>query len=95
MWTPFTFEPQIKKEHHNHYLRVLALLKPGVSREQADSDLDQIAKRVEQQYPDGAGEVPLVEISHLRPGPPKFTTIWKDRWEILALVGNRLNGSAH
>jgi putative ABC transport system permease protein len=53
MWTPFVFEPQMKVEHGNHYLRVVALLKPGVSIAQANADLDQISQRIEQQYPDG------------------------------------------
>ncbi|HEU4389402.1 MAG TPA: ABC transporter permease, partial [Blastocatellia bacterium] len=52
LWTPFVIDPQIKKEHRNHYLRVLALLKPGVSLEQANAELERIAKRIEEQYPD-------------------------------------------
>ena len=53
LWTPFVFEPQMKQEHSNHYLRVVALLKPGVTVAQATADLERIAKRVEQRYPDG------------------------------------------
>src|SRR5262249_36539660 len=55
LWTHFVFEPQMKKEHVNHYLRVMALLKPGVTAAQADADLNRIAQRIEQQYPDEAG----------------------------------------
>jgi putative ABC transport system permease protein len=53
LWTPFVFDPQMKREHNNHYLQVLALLKPGVTIDQANAELDQITKRVEQHYPEG------------------------------------------
>ncbi len=51
MWTPFVFEPQMKQEHANHYLRVLALLKPGATVEQANSELHNISQRIQQQFP--------------------------------------------
>jgi putative ABC transport system permease protein len=53
LWTPFVFEPRMKQEHNNHYLNVLALLKPGVTADQANAELDQMARRIEQQYPEG------------------------------------------
>ncbi|MGH9835099.1 MAG: ABC transporter permease [Blastocatellia bacterium] len=53
LWTPFVFDPQMKQDHSNHYLRVLGLLKPGVSLADANADLEQMAKRIEQQFPDG------------------------------------------
>jgi len=53
LWTPFVFDPQMKQDHSNHYLRVLGLLKPGVTLAQVDADLEQMAKRIEQEYPDG------------------------------------------
>ena len=51
MWTPFVFEPQMKQEHANHYLRVLALLKPGATVEQANAELHNISQRIQQQFP--------------------------------------------
>src|SRR5262245_8325416 len=35
-----------------HYLRLIGRLKPGVQKAQAQADVDAIAKRLEQQYPD-------------------------------------------
>src|SRR5215213_4517152 len=35
-----------------HFLRVIARLKPGVSREQAQAEMETIGARLEQQYPD-------------------------------------------
>lgn len=55
MWMPFVFEPKMKQEHANHYLRVLALLKPGATIEQANADLDQISERIQQQFPNQEG----------------------------------------
>src|SRR5204863_9772661 len=49
----------------------------------------------EQKYPDRTGEVPLIEISHLGPSTPSVTTIWKDRWEVLAHVRYSLDCAAH
>jgi putative ABC transport system permease protein len=53
LWTPLVFDAGMKGDHSTHYLRVLGLLKPGVSLAQVDADLDQMAKRIEQQFPDG------------------------------------------
>lgn len=56
MWTPFIFDPQMKQNHSEHYLGVLALLGQGVTVAQANAELDQISKRIEQKYPnDEAG----------------------------------------
>jgi len=52
MWTPFVFDPQVKQDHTNHYLRVLALVKPGVTVAQADAELRNIAGRIQRQFPD-------------------------------------------
>ncbi len=56
MWTPFVFDPQMKQDHSGHYLNVLALLKPGVTVAQTNAELEQIAQRLAQKYPnDEAG----------------------------------------
>src|SRR5258705_7733720 len=49
----------------------------------------------EKKYSDRAGEVSLIEISHLGPGTTSVTTIRKDRWEILAYVRYRFERAAH
>jgi putative ABC transport system permease protein len=51
MWTPFVFEPKMKQEHANHYLRVLALLKPEATISQANAELSEISQRIQQQFP--------------------------------------------
>ena len=52
MWVPLVFTPEEKADRGNHYLRVIALLKPGVSLAQAQSDLSSIVQRAQQQFPE-------------------------------------------
>ncbi len=52
-WTPFVFTPEMKHEHGNHFLRVMALLKPGIEFEQAAAELGEISLRIQKQFPNG------------------------------------------
>ncbi len=52
MWTPLVFDREDQRNRENHYLRVIGLLKPGVSVAQAQADLHGIAKRAQQQFPE-------------------------------------------
>lgn len=52
MWAPLVFEPKEITNRGSHYLQVMGLLKSGVSPEQARSDLNAIAARNAQQFPD-------------------------------------------
>ena len=36
MWTPFVIDQRMKQDHGNHYLRAIALLKPGATIAQAN-----------------------------------------------------------
>ena len=51
MWTPLVFDRDEQKERGDHYLRVIGLLKPGISVIQAQSGLQAIAQRAQQQFP--------------------------------------------
>ena len=53
MWTPFVIEDSVKQEHRNHYLRTMALLKPGATITQVNDELRAISQRLSQQFPDG------------------------------------------
>src|SRR5262245_35414205 len=62
MWTPFVIEPQMKQDHGNHYLRAIALVKPGVAIAQANDELGAISGRIQRQFPDQeAGHIAYVE----------------------------------
>ncbi len=52
MWSPLIFEAKDLTNRKNHYLQVLGLLKPGVTIEQANEDINQIAHRAALAYPD-------------------------------------------
>jgi putative ABC transport system permease protein len=45
-------EEPITQERGAHYMQVIARLKPGVSKEQAQAEMTAIGSRLEQQYPD-------------------------------------------
>ena len=51
LWIPQAFTPGQIADHDNHYLTVLARLNPAVSVEQAQSELNVIARRLQQAYP--------------------------------------------
>ena len=52
LWVPIAFESEEAAGRGNHYLEVIARLKPGVTRTQAQAEMDTIAARLQQQYPD-------------------------------------------
>ncbi|HEX5736622.1 MAG TPA: ABC transporter permease [Blastocatellia bacterium] len=52
MWTPHVFFPTDRTERAAHYLQAIGRLKPGVTIEQARQDLNRIAERAAQQFPE-------------------------------------------
>ncbi|MGH9751454.1 MAG: ABC transporter permease [Blastocatellia bacterium] len=67
LWVPMGWDyAQIAQLRRPHFLRAVGRLKPGVTLEQARSEMTAIASRLEQQYPDtntrmGVGLGPLKE----------------------------------
>jgi putative ABC transport system permease protein len=66
LWVPIAFTPQEATNRGRHYLQIVARMKPGVSLEQAQAEMNTIAVRLQQQYPNtntnvGAAVVPLHE----------------------------------
>jgi putative ABC transport system permease protein len=51
LWIPAAFTPAQLADHDDHYLNVMARLKPGVVMAQAQSELELIAQRLQKQYP--------------------------------------------
>ncbi|HEY2546564.1 MAG TPA: ABC transporter permease [Candidatus Acidoferrum sp.] len=65
-WVPASFTAEDLARRTRHNLEVVARMKPGITRERAQHDMDVIAKRLQQQYPDsntnvGAVVVPIRE----------------------------------
>lgn len=52
LWTPLIFDREEEHNRQSHYLRVIGLLKPGVTVAQAQADIGGIAKRAQQQFPE-------------------------------------------
>ncbi len=52
LWTPIAFTAQQAQNHGGHYLQAVGRLKPGVSVEQARTEMVAIAGRLATQYPD-------------------------------------------
>jgi predicted permease len=50
-WAPLTWTPAAKAVRGEHSLICIARLKPGVSMEQAQAEMDTISRRLEQEYP--------------------------------------------
>jgi predicted permease len=51
-WTPLGFHEEDYQDRGNHYLQVVARLRPGVSRARAREDLALASARLERQYPE-------------------------------------------
>lgn len=51
VWTPLALEPR-QLDRSTRLLNVLARLKPGVSLDQAQADMNDIARQLQQRYPD-------------------------------------------
>jgi predicted permease len=51
LWVPIAFSAKEAGERGNHYLEVIARMKPGVSLQQAQAEMTTIATRLQQQYP--------------------------------------------
>jgi len=51
LWVPAAYTPPQLADHDDHYLSVIGRLKPGVKLDAAQSELNVIAQRLQQQYP--------------------------------------------
>jgi putative ABC transport system permease protein len=74
VWVPLKLDQEELNNRGGHSLNVVARMKPGVTIEQARAEMDAIASRLEQQYPQvntghGANVFPLYEevVSGVRP----------------------------
>jgi putative ABC transport system permease protein len=66
LWTPLVFNQPMRGARGSHWLQVIARLKPGVSWVAAQLNMNEIARRLEKQYPDtNAARGVTVEPLHL------------------------------
>src|SRR5438067_5938272 len=52
IWVPLAFPAEEAAQRGNHYLEVIGRLKPGVTLAQARAEMETIAARLAQQYPE-------------------------------------------
>src|SRR5207244_8718006 len=51
LWVPIAFPSEESQSRGNHYLEVIARTKPGITLKQAQAEMETIAARLAQQYP--------------------------------------------
>ncbi|HKP85995.1 MAG TPA: ABC transporter permease [Blastocatellia bacterium] len=51
LWTPIAFDSDDRQSHGAHFISVVGRLKPGVSVNEAQSEMDAIAGRLREQFP--------------------------------------------
>src|SRR5215467_3757965 len=56
-WMPLYFTPERWAQRGNHFLNVVARLRAGVTRKQAQTEMDAIAARLQKQYPETNAKV--------------------------------------
>jgi putative ABC transport system permease protein len=52
IWTPLTLSPNLLADRANHIVSVVARLKPGVTLQQAQAEMGNIARQLAQEYPE-------------------------------------------
>ena len=52
LWVPLAFTAEEAANRNRHYLQVIGRLKPGITLEQAQSEMTTIGARLQQQYPE-------------------------------------------
>jgi putative ABC transport system permease protein len=80
-WRTFRFKEEDYKERDNNYLTGIARLKPGVTIAQARSEVELIARRLQQQYPKENEDVSVTVLS------PRDELSKQSRLLLFALVG--------
>jgi putative ABC transport system permease protein len=62
LWTPLAFDQKEQADRGNHYLQVVGLLKPGITKEQAQAEIDSISQRAQSQFPEtNSGRTGFIE----------------------------------
>ena len=61
-WRPIRFRPNVRENRQDHYLKVIARLKPGVTLEQARDDMDGVSATLRKMYPKDNEDVASVVI---------------------------------
>ena len=63
LFVPMAFASEEASRRGSHYLEIIGRIKPGVTREQAQAEMNTIAARLEQQYPETNSNIGATVIS--------------------------------
>lgn len=84
VWIPMQLSPQQVNTRHQHFLNVVARLRPGVTVQAADADMRAIARRLSAQYPDTNRQLGAVVVA------VRDEVLGDTRVELIALMGAAL-----
>jgi putative ABC transport system permease protein len=62
-WVPMAFTPEQWARRQSHFLTVAARLKPGVTKQQAQKEMERIAGELQREYPESNRKVGAVVVS--------------------------------
>lgn len=86
IWTPLNIDPNDHQNRRgNHFLNLVARLEPGVTVEQAQTELDQLLTRWEEEYPDT--HTPRPETHRLTVRDFRTDVLGEARTQVLLLMG--------
>jgi putative ABC transport system permease protein len=81
LWVPIAFTPERRAMHDEHYLTVVARLRPGVTHEQAEAQLGSIADSLRKRFPRDNSELGF----RILPFAEQF--VGQNRSRLLVLLG--------
>src|SRR6266850_5027651 len=61
-WVPMAFTPEQWARRQSHFLTVVARLKPGITKQQAQKDMERIAGELQREYPESNRKVGAVVV---------------------------------
>ncbi len=90
LWAPLWLDAKTAARREAHYLNVIGKLRPGVSREDAQAELDVITARIEKEHPvtnNGRG-LRAVELARavVDEGSPAFLAVWQATTVFVLLI---------
>jgi putative ABC transport system permease protein len=90
LWAPLWFDAETAALRDRHYLSVIGRLRPGRSTDDARTELDLIARRLEEEHPieDGGRGIRLQSLSRavVDIGVPAFLAVWQATTVFVLLI---------
>jgi putative ABC transport system permease protein len=96
MWAPLVMRDSYKRDRRSAYIKVIARLKPGVTRDQAQQEMTAIHARLAEQYPKdnqdrGVAVIPLAEQMRAQARPALLLLLGAAGFVLLIACANVAN----